>query len=158
LPGTPILRAPMHTRSLGMASARAGKRLKTAENRRIEGRPQTAAPAGPDSRRLRRNGRFGSQCDDRPPREKREARAVQIEIGPVYGEWQDKRADEHLCAREHSQSQCADGSIFGRKSVNVRCEFSSPSRSVPLLPRQGRGQQHGQAPVGPPSLGGRHLY
>ena len=37
------------------------KRLKTAENRRIEGWPKTAAPTGPESRRLRRNGRFGRE-------------------------------------------------------------------------------------------------
>jgi len=67
-----------------LATERAENRLKTAESRRIEGRPKTAAPTGLESRRLRRNGRFDRKYHDRPKRKKRDSRGVKIEIGPLY--------------------------------------------------------------------------
>jgi hypothetical protein len=67
---------------------RAENRLKTAENRRIEGWPKTAAPTWPESRRLRRNGRFGRKCDDRPKRKRGDSRGVKIEIAPLYADMQ----------------------------------------------------------------------
>jgi len=52
--------------------------------RETDRRPKTAAPTGPGSRRLRRNGRFDRKCDDRPKRKPGDSRGVKIEIGPLY--------------------------------------------------------------------------
>jgi hypothetical protein len=82
---TPTFRALTHTRRLdnGNGKERENGR-KSAENGATARRPKTAALAGPESRRLRRNGRFDRNCHHRPQRKKRDARGVKIEIAPLY--------------------------------------------------------------------------
>ena len=56
---------------------------KIGRNRANRRPAETAAPRGPKSRRLRRNGRFDRECHDRPKRKKRDARGLKIEIAPA---------------------------------------------------------------------------
>ena len=80
-----MFRALTHTRGLDNGNGKSGK---TGQNRpkigETAGRPKTAAPTWPESRRLRCNGRFDRKCHNRPKRKKREARGVKIEIAPLY--------------------------------------------------------------------------
>jgi hypothetical protein len=47
-------------------------------------RSKSAAPTGPAGRALRRFAETGWKCDHRPERNRRDARGLKIEIGPVY--------------------------------------------------------------------------
>ena len=106
-----------------IATARAGKSAEIGRNRANDGRPKTAAPMRPESRRLRRNGRFDRKRDDRPKRKKREARGLKIEIGPLYV---DKWAQLHpfTIGPRIAYSTCSSASMPAgcnrTKSTNVR--------------------------------------
>jgi hypothetical protein len=74
-----------HVRGFYAISERV-KRPKKRGRRESDRRPKTAAPTGPESRRLRCNGRFGRKCHDVRKRESSDSTAVRIEIAPLYAE------------------------------------------------------------------------
>jgi len=65
-----------------------GATAKKRGRRETDRRPKTAAPTWPESRRLRRNGRFDPEWPDRSKRKPGDSRGVKIEIAPLYVDMQ----------------------------------------------------------------------
>jgi hypothetical protein len=63
---------------------KSGKSAEISRNRRIDGRPKSAAPTRPKSRWLRCNDRFDRKYHDRPKCKPGDSRGVKIEIAPLY--------------------------------------------------------------------------